>query len=455
MFDNLTKRLHDIFRNIAGYGKITEKNMTEALHKLRTSLLEADVNYKVVKDLIEAIKQKAIGRELYKKVTPTQMLLKIVYDELTTILGAETEGLNLGGSPSIIMLVGLHGCGKTTTCAKLAKFLVDNGRKPLLVALDIQRPAAVTQLQTLGTQLDVPVFEPGSLQNLKKICARAASSARKNGQDVILFDTAGRWHIENDLINELVEIKAKFQPQETILVVDSTTGQDAVNIAKEFNKQVGLDGVILTKVDGDSRGGAALSVKSVTGKPIKFIGVGEHLRDLEEFRPSRIASRILGMGDILTLVEKIEKAAREEEERKEEKKKQKKHELDLAGFLKSIKQIRKIAPMAELMKMMPMGGMLGGQSMKADKELKRIEAIISSMTPQERRHPEILDGSRRKRIASGSGTTPHDINLLLTRFEKMKKSMKNVQKGISPKGMKMPKGFRMPKGPFPFPPPKF
>lgn len=454
MFDNLTKRLHTVFRNIAGYGKITEKNMSHALHEIRKALLEADVNYKIVKDFIESIRQKALGKGLYKKVTPTQMLIKIVHDELVEILGSKNSSLNLNAIPSVIMLMGLHGSGKTTTCAKLAKFLSENSKTPLLVALDIERPAAVNQLKVLGEKLSIPVFEPGSMQNVIKMCIRAKEKAIKDGQDVIILDTAGRWHVEKDLVDELAEVKRKIQPQETIFVVDSTTGQDAANIAREFNERIGLDGVILTKVDGDSRGGAALSVKAVTGCPIKFIGVGEHLKDLEEFYPDRIASRILGMGDIITLVEKIEKTVREEEKHKEDatRKKIKKHDINLEDFLKSIKQIRKIAPMADLLKMMPMGGVLGGSSGKADKELKRIEAIINSMTKEERKHPEILDGSRRKRIAAGSGTTPHDINILLSRFEKMKKSMKKTKDQFGPKGFQMPKGFKMPKGRFPFPP---
>lgn len=446
MFENLTKRLHTIFQNIAGCARLTEKNIEESLRQIRTSLLEADVNYKVVIDFIDKIRQKAIGQRILSSITPTQMFVKIVYDELVGLLGRERFGLDLTSEPSIIMTVGLYGSGKTTTCGKLAKVLISQGKKPLLVALDTQRPAAVLQVEMLGNELGVDVVKPEKLKNVIKICEYAISYAKKNSKDVIILDTAGRWHIENDLISELVNLKNHFSPQEILLIVDSTMGQDAVNMAREFNEKLELSGFILTKIDGDSRGGAAVSIKAITGKPIKFIGVGEHLGDLEEFYPERIASRILGMGDILTLVEKIEKAAREEEKRKEEQLKKKRQELNLDDFLKSIRQIRKIAPLAELLKMMPMGSMFGGAGGKPDKELKRIEAIISSMTLEERRNPEILDGSRRKRIALGSGTTPHEINLLLQRFEKMKDSMKKMQKHIGPGGIQMPKK------PFPFPP---
>lgn len=439
MFENLTKRLHTIFRNIAGAGKLTEKNIEESLRQIRASLLEADVNYKVVIDFIEKIRQKAIGQKLLSSITPTQMLVKIVYDELTGLLGAEKAGLNLNKKPSVIMTVGLHGSGKTTTCAKLAKLLMDIGKRPLLAGLDTQRPAAMEQLDILGREIGADVFNTGKIKEV-------FSYAKKKMCDTIILDTAGRWHIEDELIKELVYIKQKCEPEEILLVVDSTTGQDAVNIAGRFNDRLDLTGFILTKVDGDSRGGAAVSIKTVTGKPIKFIGTGEHLTDLEEFYPERIASRILGMGDIMTLVEKIEKAAREETRRKEEELKRKRQELNLEDFLKSIRQIRKIGPLADMLKMLPMGSIFGGAGGKPDKELKRIEAIISSMTVEERRDPEILDGSRRKRIAVGSGTTPHDVNLLIQRFGRMKESMKKMQKQAGPGGINMPKK------PFPFPP---
>ena len=455
MFDNLTSKLHSVFRDLAGYGKLSEKNMEQALRQIRTSLLEADVNYKVVKRFIDDVRKKAIGKKVFKTVTPTQMLVKIVRDELVTILGEETREISFSEVPTVIMLVGLHGSGKTTTCAKLAKQLKDKGKKPLLVAMDIERPAAVQQLQKLGEQVQLPVFEPGKLKDVVKICNQAIKKARKESYDVLLLDTAGRWHVEEDMISQLVDLKEKFNPQEILLVIDATLGQDSVNVANEFNKRLSLSGLILTKIDGDSRGGAALSAKMVTGCPIRFIGTGEHLKDLEPFYPDRLASRILGLGDIITLVEKLEKVAKEEEKLKGAKKKVKKQELDLADFLKSIKQIKKIGPMREMMKMMPMGGMLGG-GLKADKDLSRIEAIICSMTPKERKHPEILDGSRRKRIADGSGTTVHEINLLIQRFEKMKKSMKKMQKQFGSGGLGGPGGLRMPQmGKFPFPPKRF
>lgn len=449
MFENLTKRLHAIFQNIAGSSKLTEKNIEDSLRQIRTSLLEADVNYKIVIDFIEKIKQKAVGQRLLSSITPAQMLIKIVYDELVNMLGTKKEGLSLDSDPSVIMMVGLHGSGKTTTCGKLAKYLKDAGKNPVLAALDIERPAAVEQLEVLARELAVDVCKPGKLKDAVKICNEAISYSKKNKKDVVILDTAGRWHIENDLVNELIALKRRFNPQEVLFIVDSTIGQDAVNVAKEFNEKLGLTGFILTKTDGDSRGGAAVSIRIATGRQIKFIGTGEHLGDLEEFYPERIASRILGMGDILTLVEKIEKAAKEEEKRKEEQLKKKRQELNLDDFLKSIRQIRKIAPLADMLKMLPVGSIFGGAGAKPDKELKRIEAIISSMTLDERKDPFVLDGSRRKRIALGSGTTPHDVNLLIERFNKMKESMKKMQKNVGPGGLG---GINMPKKPFPFPP---
>lgn len=455
MFDNLTKRFHEIFKAIAGNARLTEKNMEDSMHQIRTSLLEADVNYKVVMDFIRDVRQKATGQKVLTSVTPSQTLIKIVYDEMVSVLGNEKAALKLTGEPAVVMMVGLHGCGKTTSCGKLAKLFFEMGKKPLLAALDIQRPAAVEQLKVLGKELNVEVFSMDKTNDVNKICKEAISYARKNNFNVVILDTSGRWHIEEDLVSELTAIKKNFNPQEIILVVDSTVGQDAVNMAKLFNEKLDITGFILTKVDGDSRGGAAVSIRAVTGKPIKFIGNGEHLGDIQEFYPDRIASRILGMGDIMTLVEKVEKAAKEEEKQKEEQKKKKKQDITLDDFLKSIRQIRKIAPLADMLKMLPAGSMFGGMGAKPDKELKRIEAIISSMTLEERGDPDILDGSRRKRIASGSGTTPHEVNILLQRFEKMKESMKKMQKQMGPGGMPMPGGMggiKMPKKPFLFPP---
>lgn len=453
MFDNLTKRFHDIFRTIAGTARITEKNIDDSLHKIRILLLEADVNYKVVMDFIGDVKKKAIGQKILSSITPSQMLIKIVYDELAGILGGDKAETKLTGNPSIVMMVGLHGCGKTTTCGKLAKLFAEMGRKPLLAALDVQRPAAGEQLEILGKEIGVEVYREEKIKDINRICKNAVEYAKKNMLDVVILDTSGRWHIEQDLIDELAGLKKQFLPQEILLVVDSTTGQDAVNIGRQFNDKLDITGFVLTKLDGDSRGGAAVSIRAVTGKPIKFIGIGEHLGDIQEFFPNRIASRILGMGDIMTLVEKIEKVAREEEKRKEEQLKKKRQELNLDDFLKSIRQIRKIAPLADMLKMLPQGSIFGGIGAKPDKELKRIEAIISSMTLEERRNPDILDGSRKKRIAQGSGTTPHEINILLQRFEKMKESMKKMQKGIGPGGIPGGLGgIKIPKKPFPFPP---
>lgn len=453
MFENLTNKFHTIFRAIAGNARLTEKNIDDSMRQIRTSLLEADVNYKVVMDFIRDIRQKAVGQKVLSSITPSQTLIKIVYDELTAILGREKSDLRLNTDPSIIMMVGLHGSGKTTSCGKLAKLCIGMKRRPLLVALDLERPAAVEQIGMLGKELGAEVFKLEKVKDVNKICKEAIAYAKKNNFNVVILDTSGRWHIEQDLVNELVSIKEKFTPQEIILVVDSTTGQDAVNIAKEFNDKLDLTGFMLTKVDGDSRGGAAVSIRAVTGKPIKFIGVGEHLGDMQEFYPDRIASRILGMGDIMTLTEKIEKAAKEEEKKKEEQIKKKKQDLNLDDFLRSIRQIRKIAPLADMLKMLPMGSIFGGAGAKPDKELKRIEAIISSMTLEERKDPDILDGSRRKRIAEGSGTTAHEVNVLLNRFEKMKESMKKMQKGMGTGGIPGGVGgIKIPKKTFPFPP---
>jgi len=461
MFDNLTQKLHGIFKAIAGNAKLTEKNIDDSLRAIRTSLLEADVNYRVVMDFVKDIKEKAIGQKVLTSVTPSQMLIKIVYDELVNVLGKEKVGIRAEGEPAVIMMVGLHGSGKTTSCGKIAKHFKETGKKPLLAALDIQRPAAMEQLQILGNELGVEVYKDEKAKDVVKICKDAVNYAKKNSFNVVILDTSGRWHIEEDLIKELTEIKNRFEPQEILLVVDSTIGQDAVNIAKDFNEKLSLTGFVLTKVDGDSRGGAAVSIRAVTGRPIKFIGIGEHLGDIQEFYPDRIASRILGMGDIMTLVEKVEKAAKEEEKKKDEQLKKKKHDITLEDFLKSIRQIRKIAPLADMLKMLPMGGMFSGAGAKPDKELKRIEAMISSMTVEERKDPEIIDGSRRKRIAAGSGTTPQDVNILLHRFEKMKDTMKKMQKQAGLGGIPMPPGMgglggmgsiKMPKKPFPFPP---
>jgi len=453
MFDNLTKRFHNLFRNIAGYGRLSEKNMEDSFRRIRTSLLEADVNYKVVIDFIARVRSQAKGRKVLNSITPAQMLIKIVYDELTALLGGGGAGLDFSGNPAIIMIAGLHGSGKTTSCAKLARRFLEMEKKPLLAALDMQRPAAVEQLEMLGKQMGVEVCKPGKSRNMVSACEQAVKQAKKSSADVVILDTAGRWHIEEDLVKELEVIKKRFAPGEILLTVDATTGQDAVNIAGQFNDRLDITGYILTKVDGDSRGGAAVSIRAVTGKPIKFMGVGERPADLQEFFPDRIASRILGMGDILTLVEKIEKVTSQEEKDKKARQKKKKQDINLEDFLKSIKQIRKIAPLADMMKMLPVGGALSGMGKRPDREMKKIEAIISSMTTEERRNPDILDGSRRKRVAEGSGSTAHDINLLIQRFAKMKKSMKKMQNNMGPGGQlgqlgKMGK-LKIPRRPFP------
>lgn len=430
MFDNLSDRLADTFKKLKGHGKLSEKNIADAMREVRLALLEADVNYKVAKDFIAGVRQRAVGQEVMKSLTPAQMVIKIVREELATLMGGEAEPLNMGGrTPHVLMMVGLQGAGKTTTAGKLARMLRKSGKKPLLVPADVQRPAAIEQLKTLGRQLDVPVHDSNPGGDPVDICVQALSTASREGCDVLILDTAGRLHIDEPLMAELERIKAKMQPDEVLLVADSMTGQDAVNVAESFHGKLGLTGAVLTKVEGDARGGAALSIRAVTGVPLKLMGVGEKLDALEPFHPDRMAGRILGMGDVLSLVEKAA-AGFEQEKADALAKKMAKNEFDLEDFREQIKQIKKLGSMESILKMLPGAGKLKElKNMQPDeKEIVRVEAIISSMTPGERQKPQIINASRRKRIAKGSGTTVADVNRLLKNFNQAKKMMKKMTK---------------------------
>ncbi|HSB07615.1 MAG TPA: signal recognition particle protein [Thermodesulfobacteriota bacterium] len=427
MFESLTTKLDGIFKRLRGHGKLTEENIQEALKEVRVALLEADVNFKVVKDFVQSVRGRAVGQEVMASLTPAQQLIKIVKEEMNHLLGSEEGGIHLSGSPPVpIMLVGLHGCGKTTTAAKLAKYFKERKKRPYLIPADVYRPAAIDQLQKLGKDLGVDFYRPQPSQTVLDICLKGKESALKGGYDLVLVDTAGRLHIDEALMLELREVKAHIKPKEVILVADAMTGQDAVNIAKNFNERLGIDGVILTKMDGDARGGAALSIRSVAEKPIKFIGVGEKLDALEVFHPDRMTSRILGMGDVLTLIEKAETAFDEEKARELEKK-IRKDSFSLEDFRDQLMQIRKMGSLESIIQMIPgiskkMKGM--GDIGIDERELVRIEAIINSMTPKERNNHLIINGSRRLRIAKGSGTSVQEVNQLLKRYAQTRKMMK-------------------------------
>jgi signal recognition particle subunit SRP54 len=424
MLENLSEKLQKVFRNLRGYGKLTESNIGDALNEVRKALLDADVNYKVAKEFVASARQKCLGKEVVTSVTPGQQVVKIIHDELVTLMGSNAAPLKLDKSPSKILLVGLNGSGKTTTAGKLARHLQKQGRSPLLVACDVYRPAAIDQIKTLGEQLGIPVFTVPGEQDVTKIAAKAIEFAVANHHHILVVDTAGRQQIDEPLMQELVRLKAETNPQEILLVADAATGQQAVDIAKQFNEKLDLTGIILTKLDGDARGGAALSMKAVTGKPIKFAGVGEKLEDFEPFYPDRLASRILGMGDIVSLVEKAQQTVDIEKAQKLVEKIKSK-QLDLADFLEQIQQIKKMGPLENLLGMLP--GMNKVKDLSVDEaRFRRIEAIIQSMTPKERSRPELINGSRRLRIARGSGTQVSDINDLLRQFQTMKKMMKNM-----------------------------
>jgi signal recognition particle subunit SRP54 len=429
VFENLSSKLDSIFKRLKGHGKLTEQNIQEALKEVRIALLEADVNFKVVKDFIQSIQERAIGQEVMASLTPAQQLIKIVKEEMISLMGGDEQKIHLSGSPPVpIMLVGLHGCGKTTTAGKLARYFKEKGKHPYLVPADVYRPAAIDQLQKLGEELKVDFYRPEPSQAPLDICLKGRDFALKGGYDLMLIDTAGRLHIDEALMLELREIKANIKPKEVLLVADAMTGQDAVNIAKNFNERLGIDGIILTKMDGDARGGAALSIKSVAQKPIKFIGVGEKLDALEVFHPDRMVSQILGMGDVLTLIEKAE-AVFDESKARELEKKIRKDSFTLEDFRDQLQQVRKMGSLESILGMIPglpkkMKGM-GGLDFD-EKELVRIEAIINSMTPKERVNYVIINGSRRLRIARGSGTTVQDVNQLLKRYAQARKMMKRL-----------------------------
>ncbi len=434
MFESLTEKFSLILKKVRGQAKVTAENIEPALREIKLALLEADVNYKIVKEFVEKVKTEAQGKEVVGSLTPGQKMVKIIYDSMVSILSSGGE-LNLSGqSPIIVMMTGLHGSGKTTTCGKLALRLKDKGKKAGLVAADFRRPAALEQLETLARELHIPVFIERDLKNVRAFKTRVLEWARENSLDVLVIDTAGRLHIDEELVEELVDMKREFTPEEVILVVDAMTGQEAVNVAKTFDEKLALSGLILTKLDGDTRGGAALSMRAEILKPIKFIGVGERLKDLEEFHPERMASRILGMGDVISLVEKVESTVSEKEMEKLEKK-MRRFDFNLEDFLEELKRIKKMGPLEDLLKMVP--GVTSLKISVSQNDLKHMEAIISSMTVEERRDPVIINGSRRSRIAIGSGRSVTEVNRVLNQFSGFKKMWKNL-----PRFEKMVKGVK-------------
>ena len=441
-FDSLTEKLQNVFRNLRSKGRLTEDDVKEAMKEIKRALLAADVNFKVVKNFIKNVQERAIGQDVMNVLNPGQMVIKIVNEELVALMGSETTEIRLqpGSAITVIMMAGLQGAGKTTTTAKLAGKYKLKGKKPLLVACDVYRPAAIKQLQVNGEKQGVEVFSMGDSHKPADIARAALEHARKNGNNLVILDTAGRLHIDEDMMAELQEIKETVEVHQTILVIDAMTGQDAVNVAEEFNQKIGIDGVIVTKLDGDTRGGAALSVKAVTGKPILYVGMGEKLSDLEQFYPDRMASRILGMGDVLTLIEKAG-AEIDEEKAKEMTRKMKKNQFDFDDFLESTKQMKKMGGLSGIMSMLPGMGAMGGlggkkgmqlddsQAEEAEKKMARMEAMIYSMTPAERRDPDLLNPSRKHRIAKGAGVDISEVNRMVKQFNEMKKMMKMIGKG--------------------------
>ncbi len=435
MFESLSEKLQDVFSRLGRKGRLTEQDVDAAMREVRMALLEADVSFKVVRQFVARVRERAVGAEVLQSLTPAQQVIKIVHEELLELLGNQPGKLEIAPTPpTIVMLVGLQGSGKTTTAAKLAVHLRKQGHRPLLVAADPYRPAAVTQLQTLGKQIDVPVYADEQ-QKPPDLARSAVQHARSMNQSVVILDTAGRLHIDDALMQELQQIKSRVQPQEILLVADAMTGQDAVRVAEEFHTRVGLTGLILTKMDGDARGGAALSIRSVAGVPIKFIGVGEKLDALETYHPDRLATRILGMGDVLTLIERAQQTM-DQEQAAALQKKLRTASFTLNDYLVQLRQLRQMGPLDQILDMIPgMSRFMKTQNMPAitEKELKRVEAIILSMTPQEREHPEIIGGSRKRRIARGSGTTPADINQLLNTHRQMQQMMKQMKQMSSGK----------------------
>lgn len=444
MFDNLSNRLQDIFSKLKSRGKLTEKEVDAAMREVRLALLEADVNFKVVKDFISKVKERAIGSEVLESLTPAQQVIKIVNEELTELMGSTESKLSFASRPpTIIMLVGLQGSGKTTTAAKLAHHLRTQGRRPFLIGADVYRPAAIDQLKTLADENKIAFYSDDPKTPPLQIVKAGIRAANKNGSDIVIVDTAGRLHIDDQMMRELEEIRSEVKPHQILLVVDAMTGQDAVNVAQSFRERLDFDGIVMTKLDGDARGGAALSVKAVTGKPIKLVSIGEKIDSLEPFHPDRMASRILGMGDILTLIEKAQ-ATVDEKKAREMEEKLRKAEFTFEDFLDQMEQMQQMGPINQLIKMIPGLGKLPKDVQVSDKDLARIRAIIQSMTTDERRNPSIINGSRRERIARGSGTDTHEVNQLLKQFNQTKKMLK--QFGNMQGKMKLPKGG----GPFPF-----
>jgi len=430
MFDSLSGKLQNTFRNLRGLGKISEANVTDALREVRMALLEADVNFKVARDFIERVKTKSIGAEVVQSIQPGQQIIKIIHDELVDLLGSQNAGLNLGGNPTCILMIGLHGSGKTTSSGKLARLLQKQGRQPLLVAADVNRPAAMDQLDTLGKQLEIPVFVKRGETDVLKIAREALDFAKTNLRNVLIFDTAGRLQIGEPLVQELVRLRDLVKPQEILLVLDAATGQEAVNVATHFDQALQITGSILTRLDGDARGGAALSMKAVTGKPIKFAGIGEKLDEFEPFHPERMASRILGLGDVVSLVEKAAEAVDIDDAKRMEEK-MRKGQFTLEDFLGQLRQMKKLGSLESVVGMLPGGAEMlkqQGDLSKQEKEFKRMEAMICGMTLKERRNPQILNAKRRIRIAKGSGVSVTELNTMLNKFGQMQQMMKKMGK---------------------------
>ncbi len=428
MFDSLTSKLQTAFKNLRGLGKISEANVSDALREVRMALLEADVNFKVARDFIEQVRAKSLGQEVLRSIQPGQQIIKVIHDELVALLGSTNAALNLSGNPACLLLVGLHGSGKTTSSGKLARLLHKQGRAPLLVAADVYRPAAMDQLETLARSLDLPVFVQRGESDVLRIAREALDFARANNRNTLIFDTAGRLQIDEPLVQELVRLRDLVKPQEILLVLDAATGQEAVNVAAHFDQALQITGAILTKLDGDARGGAALSLKAVTGKPIKFAGVGEKLEEFEPFHPERMASRILGMGDVVSLVERAAEAVDlDEAQRLEEK--MRKGQFTLEDFRDQLRQMRKLGSLEDIVKMLPGGDQMAGADLtKQEKEFRHMEAMICAMTLQERGNPHLLNAKRRQRIAKGSGVTVTELNTMLNKFNQMQAMMKKMGK---------------------------
>ena len=444
MFESLGNRLQTVFDGLNRRGKLTEEDVDKAMREVRLALLEADVNFKVVKSFVARVRERAVGQEVMRSLTPGQQVVKIVHDELEATLG-EPGRLQLGlQSPAVIMLVGLQGAGKTTMAGKLGLYLRKQGRRPLLVAADVYRPAAIDQLQTVGKQLDIPVYDEGADANPVQVCANGVKHAMANGATTVILDTAGRLNIDQSMMDEIKAIKEKVNPIEILLVVDAMTGQESVRVAQDFNEAVEITGLIMTKIDGDARGGAAISMREVTGVPIKFLGTGEKLNAIEQFHPDRLANRILGMGDVMTLIERAQEEMDQEEAQKAGERLMA-GDFNLEDFLNQMQQIKRLGPIGQLLEMVPgMGQMTKDVDMNdAEKEMKRIEAIIQSMTPEERRNPKLLKASRKRRIAAGSGTQVQDVNALLKQFKEMQRMMKQLKSGRG-RGLANLSGGRMP-----------